>query len=190
MKFIKAPPQIAERIEERKTTEIILPPSGPPPVEIVREVIKTEEIAPSPSHHGDHHHSEGHSGRSKSKRKSSKRRSKSKRREDFDSSSSEEEIITRRVEESGPVHGPLTLFRNDKRKDERHIKSEIRALEREEKAMKYERERDVELRKAERIRENADKVVRPKRVDLGGIQVERNSKGKLSMVAKKGDFLT
>ena len=187
MKFIKStsaapPPQMAERIEERKTTEIVLPPSEPPPIEIIREVIKTEEIAPASSHHRSE-------SRSKSKKKSSKKRSKSKRRESFESSSSEEEIITRRVEESGPVHGPLTLFRADKRKDERHIKSEIRALEREEKALRYERERDLELRKAERIRENADKPARSDRVDLGGIQVERNSKGKFSLVARKGDVI-
>lgn len=75
------------------------------------------------------------------------------------------------------------MFMGSSRKDERNIKSEIKALELEEKALKLERQRDVELRKAERIRESGERhSSRSEQIDLGDIKVERNKKGKMSLV--------
>ncbi|KAI9830669.1 MAG: hypothetical protein M1826_004498 [Phylliscum demangeonii] len=190
-----APPPV-ETIRQ----EIII--QAPEP-EIIRQYITSEEVGDEHHHehrsehksehkseHRSEHRSEhGHDhksehGGSHSKSRSRKKRSKSKkRRESFSESESEEEVILRTVqkrEESEPVHGPLTMFLGDKRKEERNIRKEIKALEIEEKAVKLERERNRELRRAERIR--GGDYVEEEEIDFGDIRVERNKKGKMSLV--------
>ncbi len=180
-------------VEAVQRTEIVIPPPEPAPVEIIRQqIVHTEEVAPPPppsmlsghtSHHShSHDHGHGHRRR-KSKRRKSRRRSSSS--SSSSSSTHVEEIIIKKVEESEPVRGPFTGLGGHK--DERTINKEIRALDREEKALeiekkalKLERQRDEQLRKAERVREA--KLESSGQVDLGGIRVERNKKGKMYMV--------
>lgn len=198
-KLLEAPPPQAhvETIERR--SEIVIPPPPPAPVEIVRQVIReevaqpttvlkvpaatvTEKTVTEQVHH--HHHKESRSERRKSR---SSRRSKSKKRESSSSSSSDDggsrhKHVVEEREESNHISGPLTMFAR-KEREERVIKSEIKALQQEEKALKLERQRDVELARAELIRKGADVDLRSdQRLDLGGIKVERNKKGKMSLV--------
>lgn len=158
----------------------MLPPPEPAPLELIRQVVQHDEVIAAP-HESRESRSERKS--SKSVRSKSARSSKSRRRKKIEvsgssssSSDTEREIVIEKREESNRVHGPLTMFVSDKdtRKEERHIKAEIKALEREEKALKLERQRDMEIRKAERIRESGDKSE-----IVGSVKVERNKKGKM-----------
>ncbi|KAI9795098.1 MAG: hypothetical protein M1816_000120 [Peltula sp. TS41687] len=176
------------------------PMSMPPPPMSMPPPPMTVIAAPAPptiisEHFSRHEHKESRSDRSERHkgRSKSKRRSKSRRAASVSSSTSEETIIARRIEkreESDPVHGPLTMFMSSSRKDERDIKSEMKALELEEKALKLEHQRDAELRKAERVRERGERhssrserhSSRSEQLDLGDIKVERNKKGKMSLV--------
>lgn len=157
-KLIEAPPP--QQVETFERREIVIPPPQPAPVEIVRQVIRTEEVQPVPAplppppmqmppppmnapppmivtampppppstiyseSVSKHEHRESHSERRKGRSKS-KRRSKSRRASSVGSSSSEETIVARRIEEreeSDPVHGPLTMFMGSRSRDERSIK--------------------------------------------------------------------
>ena len=72
------------------------------------------------------------------------------------------------------MRGPLQLVLPDRRKDEREIKEEIKALEREERALKHER-------KSRRHRGSSSGQYIE--IEGGeGVKVERNRKGKLSLV--------
>jgi hypothetical protein len=65
-------------------------------------------------------------------------------------------------------------------RDERSIKNQIKALEREEKALKLERRAEREERKAERLRRGGGSDAYTESND--GVKLERNKKGKLSLV--------
>ncbi|KAH0551717.1 hypothetical protein GP486_007065 [Trichoglossum hirsutum] len=88
-------------------------------------------------------------------------------------------------ESDGHVSGPLSLIIPDRRKDERSIKAEIRALEAEKKALRLEREVEHENRRAERIRAEAEDTVLLEEREgrkIGNIVVRKNKKGRLEMV--------
>ncbi len=94
--------------------------------------------------------------------------------------------MEQKIEESEPVHGFFTGFGSQTQRDERKIKTEIKALEIEEKAIKLQRQRDRELKRAERVRESSRRSKSVERVEIGGgVKVERNKKGKMSLVAHK-----
>ncbi|KAI9774648.1 MAG: hypothetical protein M1840_002897 [Geoglossum simile] len=80
-------------------------------------------------------------------------------------------------ESEGRVSGPLSVFAPDRRIGERSIKSEIRALEAEKKALRLEREVEHENRRAETlIIEERDGR------RAGDIIIKKNRKGRLEMV--------
>jgi hypothetical protein len=88
-------------------------------------------------------------------------------------------------ESDGHMSGPLSLFAPDRRKDERSIKAEIRALEAEKKALRLEREVEHENRRADRIRaESEDTIIFEERdrKKNGDIVFKKNRKGRLEMV--------
>lgn len=72
---------------------------------------------------------------------------------------------------------PLALVLPEPRNPQR-IKAEIKALEAEKKALKYEREMDREHKKAERFREGEIVIERDRDV----IRVEKDRKGRMSLV--------
>ena len=93
-------------------------------------------------------------------------------------------IIHKVVEESEHVRGPFTgmLGGGSSHKDERSLRKEMKALEIEEKALKLEKQRDREIRRAERIREGRRSRSADRVSVGGGVRVERNKKGKMSLV--------
>lgn len=197
--MIMAPPSPPVEVYERRK-EIVIPAPAPVPMEVIERVT-------SETHEDSHHHQGGKSegGRrrskshgaksdrgshhrqshSKSERRKSRSKSISRRSRSRSSDSSVERTkIVEDGESSARVRGLLSLAAPvERHKDERGIKNEIKALEREEKALKLERKAEREERKAQRLRRGSgsgDVYVEADRSD--GVKLERNKKGKLSLV--------
>ncbi len=108
------------------------------------------------------------------------------------SRSRHEDIIEREEEESVHIGGPLTVVVPERRhRKERDIKAEIKALEAEKRALKYEREAEEKRRKGEReyeekrekareIRESEYEIVEHKERDV--VRVEKDRRGRLALV--------
>ena len=82
-------------------------------------------------------------------------------------------------EESATIAGgAFALMAPERRRDERSIKAEIRALEAEKKALKLEREMERERSKADRYRESEVEIIKERDV----VKIEKDRKGRLSLV--------
>lgn len=107
------------------------------------------------------------------------------------SRSRREEIIEHEEAESH-IGGPLTLVVSERRhRKDRDIKAEIKALEAEKRALKYEREAEEKRRKGEReyeeklekareVRESEYEIVEHKEKDV--VRVEKDRRGRLALV--------
>ncbi len=92
------------------------------------------------------------------------------------------EFYEERIEESNHIGGPLTIVAPaHKHRSDREIKSEIRALEAEKRALVLEREAETKLIQADRIRESDYEVI-DSRKDRDVVRVERDRKGRLALV--------
>lgn len=166
--FVPAPePQVIER-----RTEIIVgsPPPPPPimvPMEIPQSVRDWDVMSgKAESRHESLHESRHHESHHESHKRSPSTKSRKSRRKSSPSRSEYEE------EERGNV-----LVLPERRNPER-IKAEIRALEAEKKALKYEREMDKEHKKAEQYREGD--IIIEKGRDV--VKIEKDRKGRMSLV--------
>ncbi|KAI9693035.1 MAG: hypothetical protein M1822_005030 [Bathelium mastoideum] len=178
------PPVPFEEIIERR--EIIEDAGGPPPPPlthvsshhstVVREPSPPESIG---SHHSHHTH---HTHRSHNTHRSSRSRSHSTHHTAVVRSvSPRREIVEERYEEveGGSIGGPLTVIVPEhRRRSERDIKAEIRRLEAEKRALRLERDADVRLIEADRIRDREYEIVEPREV----VRVEKDRRGRMALV--------
>ncbi|KAI9677764.1 MAG: hypothetical protein M1829_002536 [Trizodia sp. TS-e1964] len=158
-----------------------IPPPPPPvqyqaqPIELIQTQTITEtrrESSPR-GRRRDSSHEKRNSSRSKSRRRR------------HSSTRSETEFIEIR-ETSNPIHGPLgALILPDRRKNERDIKAEIRALEAESKALRLQRELGNNG-KNHRRRKTSDNYIEVDSIrrerDVAVLKVEKDKKGRLSLV--------
>lgn len=185
--MINAPTQPAapEVIEHRKT-EIVI--SSPPQNEVPRSVREWDDGAHLEKGGGHSEHGGGSVHGEHSRSRSEKRslspieivRKPSRSRHRAHSSATHHKLVLEEeVGESNSMHGPLAIIApRDHRKDERAIKAEIRALEAEKKALRLEREREKEHKKADRYRE--EEIIIEKDRDV--IRIEKDRKGRRSLV--------
>jgi len=134
-------------VYEDKQEVVAAPPPPPPPAEVHTYHVQP---APPPSHYAQ------------------SVRSSSPSRHGY-------ETFEERLEESNHIHGPLTMFVPDERRNrpvirERDVREDIEALEQERRMLKYERERDSEYEIIE---------TKPRREV---IRVEKDRKGRLALV--------
>lgn len=90
------------------------------------------------------------------------------------------EIVEERYEEvEGSVGGPLTVVVPERhRRSERDIKTEIRRLEAEKRALRLERDADVRLIEADRLRDREYEIVEPRDI----VRVEKDRRGRMALV--------
>ncbi|KAI9747602.1 MAG: hypothetical protein M1835_002029 [Candelina submexicana] len=188
--YMPAPGQHQPEIVERRTEIITSPPppppsnfSSPPPPPVMPMPVPMDHQVPESvanwdviSHHSNQppprHRSHSQGAQSHQSHHTSRRRSHSRRRK------GDREVVAEK-EESNKMGFPLSLALPDRRKNEQDIKAEIRALELEKKALKQEREADKHERKADRYREAEYST---ERRDSGSVKIEKDRKGRLSMV--------
>ena len=79
----------------------------------------------------------------------------------------------------GDVGGPLTVVVPPRhRRSERDIKAEIRRLEAEKRALRLERDADIRLVEADRLRDREYEIVEPREV----IRLEKDRRGNMALV--------
>ncbi len=145
-------------IERR--AEIVMSPPPPPPMEIPRSVREWDAM----------------SVRSERRERSPSAKPRKSRRNSSPAPRSEYQEEERGESNSMDVR-PLALLLPERRNPER-IKSEIRALEAEKKALKYEREMDKEHKRAEKYREGEMYIEKDRDV----VKIEKDRKGRMSLV--------
>lgn len=160
----------------------------PPPIQPVPEIIQTRTTVienPTPEDYEKF-------GIEKEKEKSSESSSSSESEDakSVMSKKSKKNTRSRRArsshrtieEDEESIGGPLAVIVPDRRrKSERDIQAEIRALEAEKRALKLEREAEQRRAKADKIRESEYEVVDSRR-DRNVVRVEKDRRGRLAIV--------
>ncbi|KAI9710296.1 MAG: hypothetical protein M1820_002790 [Bogoriella megaspora] len=195
------PQEITEVIERKEIIEEMPPgshhshshvsvhepiPPAPPSSHHTHTHLSVHEVPPPSSHHSPSHLSvrevsppeSAHSHRSHRTHRSSRSRSHSAHHTHIVRSVSppRREIVEERVEEFEGVGGPLTtvILPERHRRSERDIRTEIRRLEAEKRALRLERDADIRLIEADRVRDREYEIVEPREV----IRVEKDRKEK------------